>query len=207
MLSISKKKFIYGMVNSIREAKDYLGHLAKEGLDLVIKSLFPRHKFRLQRKSFSMIVACNYHGYIGHEGKVPWYCKCDLTWFAKVTKEFKYCLVGSKTYHSLPPKVKADPDRIFYVMSRSPMDVGDLYFKNRHITNVEDVPDGAMVIGGAEIYKLAMPFVDEIYITHVKKDLKEYDTHLGVSLDNFKRKVCFYIDDQVFVEILHRIEE
>jgi dihydrofolate reductase len=51
----------------------------------------------------SIIVACDKHGVIGKEGKLPWRCSEDLKIFRKRTLGHAV-IMGRKTWDSLPKK-------------------------------------------------------------------------------------------------------
>lgn len=115
----------------------------------------------------TIIAAVSKNGVIGNNNKLPWHLAGDFSFFKEVTMG-KPIIMGRKTYDSIG---KPLPGRHNIVVSK----------KCRDISLVQVVPsldeaftvaghtrcDEIMVIGGAEIYKQAMPLADKMYITHV----------------------------------------
>jgi len=121
----------------------------------------------------SLVVARARNGVIGKDGQLPWRLKSDLAHFKAITLG-KPVIMGRKTWDSLPKKPL--PGRMNVVLSR------DLSFEPQGAVpcdafseavsmaceQAED--DGAAeicVIGGAEIYALALPRAKRIYLTEV----------------------------------------
>lgn len=101
-----------------------------------------------------MIVAINKKGYIGKDGKLMWECSEDLRWFKKMTIG-KKCLVGRKTFESLPP-----------LEGRELIVVGKGYHSLEEA--LEKKPD--IVIGGGEIYKQTINKVETIYLSIINNE-------------------------------------
>jgi dihydrofolate reductase len=116
----------------------------------------------------SIIVAMEELGGIGKDGKLPWHLPADLKRFKNLT--LGHCLVmGRKTYHSIGRPL---PGRTSLVISRNP----DFRAAGCHIIQsfskaleVADMigEEQVFVIGGGEIFKLALPRADRIYLTEV----------------------------------------
>ena len=114
----------------------------------------------------SMIFACDEEGAIGKDGDLPWRQSSDLQFFKRTTLN-KPVVMGRKTWDSLG---RALPKRRNIVMTRSGLDaeVETMSFDEvMALANEEEV----MVIGGGEIYKLALPYADTIYLTEVNASL------------------------------------
>jgi len=113
------------------------------------------------------IVAIAENNVIGQNNSLPWQLPEDLKWFKKATKD-SILIMGRKTFDSLG---KPLPGRESYVLTRSNKEIPGAHV----IHTVEDVlklketaTKPIWVIGGAEIYKLLLPYCAELYITHVK---------------------------------------
>jgi dihydrofolate reductase len=118
----------------------------------------------------AIVVARAANNVIGAGGTIPWHIPDDMRHFRNVTMG-KPCIMGRKTWESLPKKPL--PGRLNIVVSRDPSyaAAGAL---------VEETFDGALarakverpveiaVIGGAEIYRAALPFADVIYLTEIE---------------------------------------
>jgi dihydrofolate reductase len=112
----------------------------------------------------SIIVAMTEDRVIGHNNKMPWYLPADLKYFKQTTMG-KPIVMGRKTHDSIG---KALFGRKNIILSRNQQ----LTYKNcQVINNIENILTLAdkeiMIIGGAEIYELLLPYVEYLYITQV----------------------------------------
>jgi len=105
---------------------------------------------------------------LGNGDKLPWNYPEDIKYFKELTSG-KVVLMGSNTYKSMKDyyKNKKLPFSIIYVA-----DVwNNVYEDAITITDakwfLKNIKDEIYVIGGASIYKLALPYADELYITHI----------------------------------------
>jgi len=120
----------------------------------------------------SLIVAVAENGVIGANGALPWRLSADLKTFRRLTLG-KPIIMGRRTFQSLK---KALDGRDNIVVSRDP------YFEAAGASVVESVSDALtlartlaitrggdeiMVIGGAEVFRAALPVADRIYWTEV----------------------------------------
>lgn len=123
----------------------------------------------------TIIAAVAQNGVIGVDGKLPWHLPADLKRFKALTLG-KPVIMGRKTWESLP--VKPLPGRYNIIVSRSVVNgfqsidpdtaVADSVFLAMALAgDSEEV----FVIGGAEIYRAALPFADRLEITRVLRDV------------------------------------
>ncbi len=117
--------------------------------------------------TLSLIVAIARNGVIGAGGALPWRVSEDLRHF-KATTMGHTLIVGRKTMSALPPL----PGRRLVVMTRN-YPGGGL----RCAATIEDAVAAAretdpepFVIGGAEVYRAALPHVSRIYLTEIDRD-------------------------------------
>jgi len=101
-----------------------------------------------------MIMCINRVGSLGIKGKLPWKCSQDLKHFKKLTHK-KRCLVGRKTFESLPPL----PNRELLVVGK-----GYLTLEQA----MEREPE--MVIGGKTLFKKFINDVTKIHLSIVVDD-------------------------------------
>ena len=116
--------------------------------------------------SISLIVAHDEDFAIGRDGALPWRLPNDLQQFKRLTLD-KTILMGRKTWESLPRRPL--PGRDNWVLTR---DSAYQAPGARVFTSVADAfnahPDGElMVIGGADLYRQALPFAQRLYVTQV----------------------------------------
>ena len=113
---------------------------------------------------------------IGRNGNLPWRLSADLRHFKSVTMG-KPVIMGRKTYESIG---KPLPGRTNIVVTRNTNYApAGILTSNKwtsaialgNATAREDSVDEIMVIGGGEIYALAMPYARRIYLTEVQADI------------------------------------
>ena len=117
----------------------------------------------------SLIVAMAQNGVIGRDNALPWRLPEDLKRFKAFTLG-KMLLMGRKTYESIGRPL---PGRTNLVLTR---DRGFLAPGVVVVHSVEEAlahaADNELVaIGGAEIYRLVLPFARRLYLTHVHADV------------------------------------
>lgn len=117
-----------------------------------------------------IIAAIADNNVIGKNGELPWYIPEDLKRFRKLT-EGHIVVMGRKTYESILDRLgKPLPNRTSVVITRQ-LDYS-LAAGVVRLASLEEVlrmftGQDIFVIGGAQVYKDALPLVDELYITHV----------------------------------------
>lgn len=125
----------------------------------------------------AMIWAMAENRVIGRNNKLPWHLPNDLKYFKQLTTG-KPVIMGRKTYDSIG---KPLPNRVNIVVTR------DGNFQADGIKVVHDLPsaieladaeclisgaDEVIIMGGAEIYKLGLPYADRLYITFVHSEVE-----------------------------------
>ncbi|HXR95513.1 MAG TPA: dihydrofolate reductase [Rhizomicrobium sp.] len=130
----------------------------------------------------TLILAMADNGVIGSNGAIPWRISDDLKRFKQLTAG-KPVVMGRKTWDSLPKKPLADRTNI--VVTRQPgwasdgaiaaSSLKDALVKAGQVAEV-------MVIGGAEIYRAALPRAQRIELTEVHQPFE------GDALFSFDRK-------------------
>lgn len=119
----------------------------------------------------SLIVAKADNGVIGQGNKMPWHIPSELQHF-KARTLGKPIIMGRKTFESLG---RVLPGRPHVVISRSDVALPDNCYLVHSLQDALDKAqtltaadnDEVVVIGGAEIYRQALPLVDTLYVTEV----------------------------------------
>lgn len=124
----------------------------------------------------ALIVAMAENRVIGVNNNLPWYLPEDLKYFKSVTMG-KPIIMGRKTFESIG---KPLPGRTNIVISRNTelesdgcsvvSTLEDAIQLSESISLIEGVSE-AIVIGGAQIYSLALPLVERIYLTEVHAEV------------------------------------
>jgi dihydrofolate reductase len=112
-------------------------------------------------------------GVIGRAGGIPWRLPEDLARFKKLTMGHTV-VMGRLTWESLPPKVRPLPGRRNVVVTRQ----ADYMVEGATVVgDLDEVPtdDETWVIGGGQIYTLALPVATRCEVTEVEVDLPRED--------------------------------
>ena len=126
----------------------------------------------------SIIVAMAENGVIGRGNQLPWNLPGDLKYFKAVTLEHPI-IMGRKTWESLPKKPL--PQRLNIVVTR------DTKYNAEGALVVNSLKNGleeaqrsgiseCFIIGGATVYKQALPIAERLYLTAVH-DKIDGDVH------------------------------
>lgn len=124
----------------------------------------------------SIIVAVGKNNAIGKDNKLFWDIPNDLKHFKKITSGH-IVIMGDKTYESIGMLL---PNRKNIILSLDKnYEVEGAEVKNSLedvLSEYKDSEEEVFVIGGGIIYKLALPFVDKLYITLVENSPRNADT-------------------------------
>jgi dihydrofolate reductase len=138
----------------------------------------------------SAIVAVSENNVIGMDSGLPWRLSNDLKWFRQTTMG-KPIIMGRKTFESLP---KILPGRTNIIITRDP----GYQIEGAIVTHSleaaieaakslenEGSSDEVVIIGGAEIYRQSLPFLDRIYLTRVHADVAGDTYFPDLELENW----------------------
>jgi dihydrofolate reductase len=119
----------------------------------------------------NLIVACAQNRVIGLNGAMPWHIHAELQHFKRLTTACPV-IMGRKTWDSILQSLgKPLPGRHSIVVTRNPA------WQAAGATVAHDLPQAiaacgvaplAWVIGGAQLYAQALPFVTECHITEIQ---------------------------------------
>jgi len=119
--------------------------------------------------ALNLIYACADNGVIGRDNALPWHLPEDLAHFRQLTLGCPV-LMGRKTWDSLPPRFRPLPGRLNLVLTRQVDWHAD---GARRVATLDEAlaqcPAGQdlWVIGGAEVYAMALPHAHRLEITEV----------------------------------------
>jgi dihydrofolate reductase len=124
----------------------------------------------------ALIAAVANNGVVGRDNQLPWHLPGDLPYFRRITMG-KPVVMGRKTWDSIGRPL---PGRTNIVISRQP----DLELEGARVVDTVEAAlalaeavaeiDGVtelMVIGGAQIYALALPLAQRLYLTEVHAEV------------------------------------
>lgn len=125
----------------------------------------------------SIIAAMDRNRVIGKSGTIPWHLPADFEHFKSLTMGHPI-IMGERTYLSIG---KPLPGRTNIVLSHEGKSFpGCLAAKTLEeaiaLGQKEKGGDTVYVIGGGQVYALAMPLADRLEITHVDTEIEGGDT-------------------------------
>ena len=129
-------------------------------------------------QKITLVAAVARDGAIGRNNALLWHLPEDMAHFKALTMG-KPVVMGRKTWDSIPPKFRPLPGRRNLVVSRSGVELpGAEVFASLDaaLAACHDAPD-ACVIGGGEIYALALPLADKLALTEVDAVFPDADRH------------------------------
>ena len=131
--------------------------------------------------TLNLIYARASNGVIGKDNRLPWHLPEDLAHFKRTTLGCPV-IMGRKTWDSLPPKFRPLPGRLNLVLTN------DRSWRPDGAEVVHSLPDAltrcpagqeAWVIGGAQVYALALPLARRVVVTEIAQDF-DGDAHAPV---------------------------
>lgn len=114
----------------------------------------------------SMIWAMDRNRLIGKDNEMPWHLPNDMAFFVKQTRG-KTVVMGRKTFESIGSKPL--PKRRNIVMTRNTNwnhEGVEAVHTIEEIIRMADHEE-MMIMGGAEIYALFLPYADRLYVTYI----------------------------------------
>ena len=126
----------------------------------------------MSKPVLALVAACARGGVIGIDNRLPWHLPEDMKFFRETTRG-KPVIMGRKTWESLPDAFRPLPGRVNIVVSRNAA------YPAVGATVVGSLPDAltaagnadiVFVMGGAELYRQALPIADRLYLTEIDAD-------------------------------------
>ena len=122
----------------------------------------------------ALVAAIARDGVIGRDGTIPWRIPEDMHRFRALTMGHPV-VMGRRTWESIPDRFRPLPGRRNIVVTRNPSWSAEGAERAHSIEDALTLLAGeprAFVIGGAEIYALALPFADELLLTEIGADVE-----------------------------------
>lgn len=125
----------------------------------------------------TLVAAVARDGAIGRDNALLWHIPEDMARFKAITAG-KPVVMGRKTWDSLPAKFRPLPGRRNLVISRSATELpGAEVFASLHEALAACSEPEICVIGGSEIYALALPMAGKLALTEVDATFADADRH------------------------------
>jgi len=153
---------------------------------------------------YALVLAMDVHGVIGKNNDLPWHFPEDLKYFKQLTSGHTV-LMGRKTFESIVNRLgKPLPNRMNLVATRKGIEypnvkvISDLveYLKQPREENI-------FIIGGKQVFDIAYPFADILYITYVKH-LYDGDTFLTLNYEGFEMSIIKETNDLIFTKYVRK---
>src|SRR5689334_21297446 len=117
------------------------------------------------------VLAINTRRVLGDRGTIPWRAPRDLRHFRDTTTG-QIIVMGRKTFEAIG---RVLPDRENVVVTRTPERFGGQVLALPSFEAVlahfgPDEPRTMHVIGGAELFDLALPWIDRVHLTVIEDD-------------------------------------
>ena len=140
------------------------------------------------KRELDLVVAVARDLGIGRGGQLPWRIPEDLKYFKRITTGHAV-VMGRKTFESIG---RALPNRRNIVVSRSLAARDDVEVAPSLEAALElawERDAAPKIIGGGEIYRLALPFATRVFLTRVDQVVPGCDTHFPEVRDAGFRRV------------------
>ena len=125
----------------------------------------------------ALIAAVARNGVIGRDGALPWHLAGDMQHFRELTRSCPV-VMGRRTWDSLPPRYRPLPGRANIVVTRRAgwsadgAQVAPSLTAALRLAQLRLGPSRRVyVIGGAQLYREALPLADVLELTEVQADV------------------------------------
>jgi dihydrofolate reductase len=132
------------------------------------------------------IAAMSLNRAIGMGNRIPWHLPEDFQWFKRMTTGHTL-VMGRKTFESIGRPL---PNRRTLILSRSA-------FNHPGTTTISklseiNAPPGQKIFicGGAEIYRIALPYCGDLYLTLVQREVAGDAFFPPFETDFVQREIC-----------------
>ena len=145
-----------------------------------------------------IIAAIAPDGTIGHQGRLPWHLLEDLQHFKAVTMSHTI-IMGRKTYDSIGKPLSG---RRNIVLTRGPTIPGVECFPSLAAALKACDDTTIFIIGGAEVYRQALPLANTLLLTHVHRDahgdtkFPDYDRTQWREVSHIPGTECDFVEYQ-----------
>lgn len=140
--------------------------------------------------TISIIVAVAENNVIGKDNALIWHLPADMKFFKEKTTG--HCIItGRKNYESIPEKFRPLPNRTNIIITRQTnynapgafiVDSIEKAIETAKQTGDKEI----FIIGGGDIFKQAIPFVNKIYLTKIYQSFNGDVFFPELTLDKWK---------------------
>lgn len=159
-------------------------------------------------ENLSLIAAIGPNYELGINNQLIWRLKEDLKFYRQITMN-QNIIMGRKTLESMPKKALENRNPIILTTNKniSPNNYLTFHQLNYLLDYIKEINEKFIVVGGESIYKQFLPFVEEMYLTHIETNhtyqadtyfprfpLQEWTKEIlqvGIE-DNINYQICSY---------------
>lgn len=141
---------------------------------------------------------------IGFENKILFHNPVDMFVFKTYTSIIKNCIVGRTTYDGLPSIINKTRNLKILTNNKELVKLDEKYFNDFSSIAFQK----AIVIGGAQLYRLLAPSINVWILTVHKNTTENVDTFLDKNLYDFitsyKFSFLLYDDEDISIVIYYK---
>lgn len=123
----------------------------------------------------TLVAAAGENNELGKNNDLPWHLPDDFKHFKKITSHH-FIIMGRKTFESFPNPL---PNRVHIVITSdrnyAKEDAVVVHSLDEALEKAQSKKD-TFIIGGGEIFKLALPIADKIELTRIHGTFPDADT-------------------------------
>lgn len=125
----------------------------------------------------ALIAAMSKNRVIGINNDLPWHLPDDMKYFMETTQGH-VVVMGRKNYDSLPKKFKPLPNRTNLILTRQQgydVEGCTVFHDINEAYNFAELQgeDELFVIGGGQIYQMAIDQADVVYLTEINAEIED----------------------------------
>lgn len=144
-----------------------------------------------------LIAAVGKNGELGKDNNLIWHLKEDLKFFKENTMGHKI-VMGYNTFLSLP---KLLPGRIHLVLTHRNIEIDNvLVFNdfNKLLAYINSLDEEVYIIGGASIYKLFIPYADELLLTEINAECLNADVYFPEwNKEEYDKEILNKVEEEI----------
>ena len=137
--------------------------------------------------SLSIIAAVDKNQLIGNRGEIPWELPADLKYFKETTMGAPV-IMGRKTFESIGFPL---PGRKNIIMTKNKNYTAEgckvVHSKREVLNNFLEKDKEAFIIGGAEIYRIFLPYSEKLYLTIIEHEFSGDTYFPEIDWENWKK--------------------
>ena len=133
----------------------------------------------------NIIVAIAQNGTIGDKNSLLWHIKEDMRFF-RTTTSGHAVIMGRKTFESLGSKPLPKRSNIVITRSDTKFEGALTAHSLEEAIAMAEGDDEIFIMGGAQIYAIAMDVADRMYITHVERDYEGDTSYPEIDFTKWK---------------------